>query len=482
MQEEDYAVLRSRGVEQLMASKEMKALRVAAQHKRLDLSDAFESSAGRGVNALIGEMPRNRFCSTLGGLFGGELKEDVLKAICAVYGCGDPDPVWGGYQEVWFKQFAVDFDKIEWRNKKAVGGANGISDGVGGMQEDELLLLQERGVVALLQSKEMRQLRQAAQHKKLDLSDAFEESCGKGLNAAMGEMARNRFGATLGGLFGGELSAETLKKICDVYGCGDVDHRTGLHKEVWFKQFANDFDGITPAPEREPVIGPELMEQLRILRIGAVDHRLDLTDGFESYAGKGREAMVGIMPKARFCSAMGELFKGIRLTHELLIMICQAYGTGDPDPREPGGYLKVQWKQFAIDFDNIPDTDDDSRSPMEPWLLDALSQLKASATQRRLDLTDAFEEYAGGGIDYNAGVMLKTKFRSCMAVLFTTTSLSDQLLDVICNRYAIGDPDLQSTTPGAKLKVNWKHFAIDFDDCVPVPPDAGHGCPPPRRL
>ena len=74
---------------------------------------------------------------------------------------------------------------------------------------------------------------------------------------------------------------------------------------MWFKQFANDFDVITPAPEREPVIGPELMEQLRILRIGAVDHRLDLTDGFEAYAGKGREAMVGIMPKARFCSAMG---------------------------------------------------------------------------------------------------------------------------------------------------------------------------------
>ena len=134
----------------------------------------------------------------------------------------------------------------------------------------------------------------------------------------------------------------------------------------------------------------------------------------------------------------------------------------------------MQWKQFAIDFDNIPDTDDDSRSPMEPWLLDALSQLKASATQRRLDLTDAFEEYAGGGIDYNAGVMLKSKFRSCMAVLFTSTSLSEGLLDVICHRYAIGDPDLQSTTPGAKLKVNWKHFALDFDEVVPVPVSYTH--------
>lgn len=174
MQEEDYAVLRSRGVEQLMASKEMKALRVAAQHKRLDLSDAFESSAGRGVNALIGEMPRNRFCSTLGGLFGGELKEDVLKAICAVYGCGDPDPVWGGYQEVWFKQFAADFDNIR------------------------------------------------------------------------------------------------------------------------------------PAAEAAPVVGDELRAALVALRVGAAGQKLDLTDAFESYAGTGREAAIGIMPKGRFRSAMGQ--------------------------------------------------------------------------------------------------------------------------------------------------------------------------------
>ena len=62
-----------------------------------------------------------------------------------------------------------------------------------------------------------------------------------------------------------------------------------------------------------------------------------------------------------------------------------------------------------------------------------------------------------------------------VVALFTTYRLAIRIR-------AIGDPDLQSTTPGAKLKVNWKHFAIDFDDCVPVPPDAGHGCPPPRRL
>ena len=36
----------------------------------------------------------------------------------------------------------------------------------------------------------------------------------------------------------------------------------------------------------------------------------------------------------------------------LLDAICKAYGTGDPDPREPGAYLKVFWKQFAFDFDN----------------------------------------------------------------------------------------------------------------------------------
>ena len=35
-----------------------------------------------------------------------------------------------------------------------------------------------------------------------------------------------------------------------------------------------------------------------------------MTDFFESYAGKGREAQLGIMPKNRFQAAMTDMFKG----------------------------------------------------------------------------------------------------------------------------------------------------------------------------
>jgi hypothetical protein len=38
-------------------------------------------------------------------------------------------------------------------------------------------------------------------------------------------------------------------------------------------------------------------------------------------------------------------------------------------------------------------------------------------------MTDAFEEYAGSGVDYNLGLMHKTKFRSLMSVLFTRTPI-----------------------------------------------------------
>ena len=36
-------------------------------------------------------------------------------------------------------------------------------------------------------------------------------------------------------------------------------------------------------------------------------------------------------------------------------------------------------------------------------------------------MTDAFEEYAGSGVDYNLGLMNKSQFRSLMSVLSTLT-------------------------------------------------------------
>ena len=44
----------------------------------------------------------------------------------------------------------------------------------------------------------------------------------------------------------------------------------------------------------------ELLVSMQQLRLAAQDTRLDMTDAFESYAGKGREGQLGIMPKNRF--------------------------------------------------------------------------------------------------------------------------------------------------------------------------------------
>ena len=59
------------------------------------------------------------------------------------------------------------------------------------------------------------------------------------------------------------------------------------------------------------------------------------------------------MPKARFVSAMGFLFAG-EISRTLLGAICLQYAAGDIDYTEEGGYQKVRWKQFALDFDEIP--------------------------------------------------------------------------------------------------------------------------------
>ena len=133
-----------------------------------------------------------------------------------------------------------------------------------------------------------------------------------------------------------------------------------------------------------------------------------MTDAFESYAGKSREANLGVMAKGRFQAAMGDIFKGI--PYAALKVISREYGAGDPDPRDPGGFMQVKWKQFAIDFDEIelaprrgPDPED-----MKD-MLPALLQLRRVATKQKLDLTDAFEEAAGKGRDAQLGLMAKNR-------------------------------------------------------------------------
>ena len=200
---------------------------------------------------------------------------------------------------------------------------------------------------------------QVAIKQKLDLTDAFEEAAGKGRDASVGLMAKNRFATCLGLMFKGEVTKEAIGAICSAYGAGDPDPREpGTFTQVQFKEFALDFDNLVIPPEREPT-GLELMseaqrQEMTRLRVAARNKKLDLTDAFSEYAGTGMEANCGRMAKSRFQCAMGTIFNGIDLKRDVLIAICEAYATGDPDPSEEGGHMKVRWKQFAIDFDDFP--------------------------------------------------------------------------------------------------------------------------------
>ena len=107
---------------------------------------------------------------------------------------------------------------------------------------------------------------------------------------------------------------------------------------------------------RPPPPPVDLMAALQRLRAEALNRKLDMTDAFEEYAGTGYERNMGVMDKRRFRSTMGTLFRGA-VSLETLNAICHHYRAGhpDPDPSEPlDSYTQVRWKQFAIDFDEVP--------------------------------------------------------------------------------------------------------------------------------
>ncbi len=321
-------------------------------------------------------------------------------------------------------------------------------------------------------------LRRAAQNKQIDLTNAFEEYAGTGRLANLGIMTKHTFTSAMGIIFNGiKLTPDLLRAICLAYAAGDPDvGEPGTYTMVRFKQFAIDFDDVAlPADSTsdfgEVLADPQLYKELQNLRLMAQNRKLDLTDAFEEYAGTGREANLGLMAKNRFRAAMGTMFQGINLSSHLLDKICNVYNAGDPDPREPGTWQKVFWKQFAIDFDNIPipvDALSDFEEVLaDPQLYKELRTLRAAAQNKQLDLTDAFEEFSGTGREANLGIMQKNRFRAAMGTMFTGIKLSARLLDKICAVYNAGDPDPRE--PGTCQKVLWKQFAIDFDK-IPLPP------------
>ena len=126
------------------------------------------------------------------------------------------------------------------------------------------------------------------------------------------------------------------------------------------------------------------------LRAAAANRKLDMSDAFEAYAGKSREANLGVMTKGRFQAAMSDIFKGV--PQAALKIISREYGTGDPDRRDPGGFMQVRFKQFADDFDAIELRKTEGPSIEEMGeMIPLMAKLRLVATKQKLDLTDAFE-------------------------------------------------------------------------------------------
>jgi len=317
-------------------------------------------------------------------------------------------------------------------------------------------------------------LRKAAQNKKLDLSDALSEFAGTGIDANKGIMQKYSFRSAMGTIFQGiDLSRSLLLAICQAYGTGDLDPGMGqsgddggfLH--VRFKQFANDFDAV-PIPEapmsdfEEVKADPQMYKEMQALRLAAEQRILDLTDAFEEYAGTGRDANLGVMPKNRFRAAVGTMFQGIKLRARLLDKICMVYATGDPDPREPGTGQKVLWKQFAFDFDCIPLPSRSEKPDPTPQIIEAMRQMNIYVDRNGIDLEKDFEAYMGNARN---DMMPIYQFQRALGVILGSASslyqLDDRLLEDMCAAYGAGEP--LPHRPKYRELVQWREFVRDVN-------------------
>jgi hypothetical protein len=119
-------------------------------------------------------------------------------------------------------------------------------------------------------------------------------------------------------------------------------------------------------------------------------------------------------------------------------------------------------------------------APIRPMgdreVFELLQNLRVRASNMKLDMTDAMEEYCGTGYEKNMGVMDKNRFRSTMGTLFAGM-VSQQDLHAICQRWKAGHPDPDpAAPPDSYSQVKWKQFASEHPSSPRQPPRP-HPCP-----
>jgi len=204
--------------------------------------------------------------------------------------------------------------------------------------------------------RELQSLRADAVRWRIDATDAFEEYAAAGKYKNSGIMPRNRFIATMGVIFRGNVTTEVLDHICAAYGTGDPDPRKeGCYLQVRWKQFAIDFDNTPPLPPPElPDPTPDIIECMKDINTFCNYHAIDLENDIEEYLGGKDVCTSDLMPTGKFIQAMGVLIGSASspwaFTQEQLNKICKTYGTGRPWVRNSMLKENVQWREFAKDL------------------------------------------------------------------------------------------------------------------------------------
>jgi hypothetical protein len=325
------------------------------------MSVCARATAGSGYEKNLGIMDTQRFKSVMGILFGGELTGHTLQSICMYYGTGGLDAGGVDHVSVLWKKFSIDFDNVPL------------------FQEPEMPVDPE--LMAAL-----RAMRSEATHKRLDMTDAFEEYSGTLQEKNTGIMSKNRFRSTMGTLFRGRLNQDVLNAIC--IHCTHHCHTAALHPQHGRSHAAHTplarrlhAAGAVPTAARAP-------PHVRCLHAAA---RTPLAPHPRLVNAAARR----LLARAVLSLTLVRLAACVSARASRCVRAA-ADGVGDPDPRERGSFTKVRWKQFAIDFDNIPPPPPPPLPDPSPEIVEAMRGMNVYANLNGIDLANDFEEYMGG--------------------------------------------------------------------------------------